>query len=426
MKRISSRSPVSPTVSRIDIAQWRFGLIAPVIQNTYLETSESAYYRRITAELIQRPDGDMVELSPNTLQKWVSEYRREGFEALLPRSRSDKGSTRVLPEEAKEEIRRLLEKFPRLKGQQICEHLKENGFVAMTVSARSVQRYIHDNDLRNPALTQSKERKAFEAEEFGEIWQADTCYFPYITENGKSRRAYCICILDDHSRLVVASEIFYEDNAANFQKVLKDAIATFGIPRKLLLDNGAPYSNEQLSLICGTLGIVIVHARPRDGAEKGKQERYWRRVKEQLLFGLDVSEITSLRQFNDAYMEYVHKYNHSYHQGIQGKPFDRYENSCAHLRRPESEEWLTTSFMNRVERKVKGDATITIAKVQYDVPQQFIRCKVEVRYVPNDMSTACIYSNGKKYPIRKTNKVENAHTRRATTNLTLDYSKAGA
>ena len=115
MKRISSRSPVSPTVSRIDIAQWRFGLIAPVIQNTYLETSESAYYRRITAEPIQRPDGDMVELSPNTLQKWVSEYRREGFEALLPRSRSDKGSTRVLPEEAKEEIRRLLEKFPRLK-----------------------------------------------------------------------------------------------------------------------------------------------------------------------------------------------------------------------------------------------------------------------------------------------------------------------
>ena len=425
MKRTSSRSPFSPTVSGIDVAQWRLGLIAPVIQNTYLETSEAAYYRRITERPIQRPDGEMVELSPNTLQKWVSEYRKGGFEALLPKARSDKGSTRVLPEEAKEEIRRLLEKFPRLKGQQICEHLKENGFVAMTVSARSVQRYIRSNDLRNPVLLQTKERKAFEAEEFGEIWQADTCYFPYIEENGKSRRAYCICILDDHSRLVVASEIFYEDTAANFQKVLKDAIATFGIPRKLLLDNGAPYSNEQLSLICGTLGIVIIHARPRDGAEKGKQERYWRRVKEQLLFGLDMSEITSLRQFNDVYKEYVHKYNHSPHTGINGKkPFDRYEDSNAHLRRPESEEWLSTCFMNRVERKVKGDATLTIAKVQYDVPQQFIRCKVEVRYVPNDMSTACIYSNGKKYPIRKTNKVENAHTRRATTNLTLEYSEA--
>ena len=82
--------------------------------------------------------------------------------------------------------------------------------------------------------------------------------------------------------------------------------------------------------------------------------------------------------------------------------------------------------MNRVTRKVKGDATVTIDNVQYDVPQQFIRTKVEIRYVPHDMTTACIYYNGQKFPIRKTNKVENCQTRRATTGLTLDYSKAGA
>ena len=339
-----------------------------------------AYYRRITEHPLTRPDSVEVQLCPNTLQKWTSEYRRYGFEALIPKERADKGSTRVLTPEAEEEIRRVLEKFPRLKGQQICEHLKEHGFAAMTLSARSVQRYIRNHDLRNPVYRQEKDRKAFEAPDFGDIWQADTCYFPYITEDGKNRRTYCIYILDDHSRLVVASEMFYEDSAANFQKVLKDAIARFGIPRKLLLDNGAPYSNEQLSLICGTLGIVIVHCAVRDGAQKGKQERYWRRVK---------------------------------------------EHSSAKLRRPESAEWLNTSFMNRVTRKVKGDATITIDKVQYDVPQQFIRTRVEIRYVPNDMTTACVYFNGQKFPIRKTNKVENSQTRRATTNLTLDYSKAG-
>ena len=423
---MATNSTNTPTAEQIAVAQWRFGLVAPVIQNTYLEVSEMAYYRRITEQSLTRPDGIEVQLSPNTLQKWTSEYRRYGFEALIPKERADKGSTRVLTPEAEEEIRRVLEKFPRLKGQQICDHLKENGFSAMTLSPRSVQRYIRNHDLRNPVYRQEKDRKAFEAEEFGDIWQADTCYFPYITEDGKNRRTYCICILDDHSRLVVGSEMFYEDTAANFQKVLKDAIARFGIPRKLLLDNGAPYSNEQLLLICGTLGIVIVHARPRDGAEKGKQERYWRRVKEQLLFGMDTSEIHSLRQFNEIYADYVHKYNHSFHQGINGKPYERYEHSAAKLRRPESEEWLNTSFMNRVTRKVKGDATVTIDKIQYDVPQQFIRCKVEIRYVPHDMSTACVYSNGQKYPIRKTNKVENSKTRRATSSLSLDYSKVGA
>ncbi len=414
-----------PTPAGIALAQWRFGLIAPVIQGTYQESSEIGYYRRVTAQPLKRPDGDEVVLSPKTLEKWVSEYRRHGFDALLPRERSDKGTARALSEEAGEEIRRVLGKFPRLKGKQIHEHLQENDFIAHTVSVRSVQRYIKNNDLRSPDCRQEKERKAFEAEEFGDIWQADTCHFPYITEDGKHRKTYCMCILDDHSRMVVASEIFYADTAANFQKVLKDAVASFGIPRKLLLDNGAPYANEQLSLICGAIGTVIVHARPRDGAEKGKQERYWRRVKEQLLFGLDMSGVHSLAQFNNIYAEYVHKYNHSFHEGIQGKPYERYDRSGQHVRKPESREWLDTSFMNRITRTVKGDATVMIDKVQYDVPQQFIRTKVEIRYVPCDMGTACVYSNGQKFPIRKTDKVENGRTRRRTAGLSLDYSKEG-
>ena len=411
-----------PAAAEIAIAQWRFGLIAPVLQRTFTEMSEAAYFRRVTSSPLKSPDGRELEFSPNTLQKWTSEYRRYGFDALLPRTRSDKGTTRALSEDAQNEIRRLLDRFPRLKGQQIYEHLRENGYVSEKTSVRSVQRYIAANELRNPVYSQVKERKAFEAENFGDIWQADTCYFPYIDENGKKRRTYCICILDDHSRLVAASEIFYADTAANFQKVLKDAVARFGIPRKLLLDNGAPYANAQLSLICGTLGIIIVHARPRDGAEKGKQERYWRRVKEQLLFGLDTEEIHSLSAFNNIYGEYVHKYNHSYHQGIQGRPYERYENSDAKLRRPESEEWLNISFMNREVRTVKGDATVTIDRIQYDVPQQFIKSKVEIRYVPNDMNTACIFSEGRMYPIRKTDKTENCRTRRAASTLKLDYT----
>lgn len=138
---MAANSPNTPTPGQIAVAQWRFGLIAPVIQNTYPETSERAYYRRVTEQPLMRPDNMEVQLRPNTLQKWTSEYRRYGFEALIPKERADKGSTRVLTPDAEEEIRRVLEKFPRLKGQQICEHLKENGFCAMTLSARSVQRY---------------------------------------------------------------------------------------------------------------------------------------------------------------------------------------------------------------------------------------------------------------------------------------------
>ena len=46
---------------------------------------------------------------------------------------------------------------------------------------------------------------------------------------------------------------------------------------------------------------------------------------------------------------------------------------------------------------------------------------VEIRFEPNDMSTAFIFSNGKKYPIRATNKNENARTKRSS--AVLDYSR---
>ena len=67
-------------------------------------------------------------------------------------------------------------------------------------------------------------------------------------------------IIDDHSRLLVGGELFYNDNACNFQKVLKSAIATYGIPDKLYVDNGCSYSNEQLSMICVSLGVLLLQS----------------------------------------------------------------------------------------------------------------------------------------------------------------------
>ena len=114
-----------------------------------------------------------------------------------------------------------------------------------------------------------KDRKAYEEAYFGGMWQADTCYLPYIRENGKSRCVYLIMILDDHSRMIVGGKLYYQENAANFQKTLKEAVAAYGIPNKLYVDNGSPYSNEQLSFICGSVGTVLLHTPVRDGASKG-------------------------------------------------------------------------------------------------------------------------------------------------------------
>lgn len=44
-----------------------------------------------------------------------------------------------------------------------------------------------------------------------------------------------------------AENLFYNDNAYDFQKVLRAAVVAYGIPMKLYVDNGSTYSSEQLS-----------------------------------------------------------------------------------------------------------------------------------------------------------------------------------
>lgn len=119
----------------------------------------------------------------------------------------------------------------------------------------------------------------------------------------------------------------------------------------------------------------------------------------------------------------MRKYNLTFNSGIQGKPFDRYQATKDEIVPVRSPEWLQECFLNRIYRKVKKDSTVSIDSVSYDVPMQFISQKVEIRYEPDDMSTAFILFEDKHYPIRPTDKVANCHTKR--NNIAVDYSKLG-
>lgn len=407
-----------------EIAQFRLALIAPVIQGLYPDASRNAYYRRITENPVTLPDGSVFHYSPKTLSKWVSLYQNGGIDALMPRERSDKGSSRALPDTAIEEIFRLKDAFPRLNATQIHRHLVEEAFLPSTVSVCAVQRFVKKHDLKSARNPNLRDRKAFEEDAFGKMWQADTCYLPYITEDGKRRRVYCILIIDDHSRFLVGGGLFYNDNAYNFQKVLKDAVAAHGIPSKLYVDNGSSYVSEQLSLICGSIGTVLLHTKIRDGASKAKIERQFRTLKETWLYTLDLDSITSLAQFNELLKDYIRSYNTSFHSGIGAAPLERYQKTHSSIRLPRSREWLEECFLNRITRKVNKDSTVSIDRVSYDVPMQFISSKVEIRFLPDDMSSAFILYDGEHYPVRPTNKNENCRTKRNNP-TSIDYSKMG-
>ena len=152
--------------------------------------------------------------------------------------------------------------------------------------------------------------------------------------------------------------------------------------------------------------------------------------------GFDPSEVSSLEELNSKLQNYVNMRNNAVNRNIGCTPMERYRRGFNEIRFPESREWLDECFMNRVVRKVYNDSTISIDNISYDVPMHFIGDKVEIRFLPDRMEEAYIFyesmgETSNRYPIRKTNRVENSRTKRATCfNLlappltpAIDYSK---
>ena len=97
-----------------------------------------------------------------------------------------------------------------------------------------------------------------------------------------ARRAYLQAIPDDKSRKV-GPPASSTATTPRLRGTLRMAVASHGIPEKLFVDNGGPYRNDQLSLICGGPGIVLCHAAVRDGLRQGKIERWNRTLRMRFL-----------------------------------------------------------------------------------------------------------------------------------------------
>ena len=419
-------SAVTMNASPEEVATFRFGLIAPVIQGTFSDASEAAYYRRIAHEPIPLPGGGTYQFSPDTLERWTAHYRKNGMDGLMPKGRRDKGTSRVIDDEAGDEITRYLGEFPHASGVAVHDHLVRNGFIPATVSVRAVQRYLKEQGMKTPRETVTRVRRAFETDRFGKLWQADTAYLPSIRiGDGKSRRTFAIMILDDHSRMVVGGEIFFNDNSLNYQKTLKDAVIAYGIPDVLYMDNGGPYSNGQLSFILGNLGIIEKHAKVRDGASKGKVERNFRTLRSRWVSTLDFSAIHSLEELNALLADYITAHNKTFHTGINERPIDRYMRTKSYIRIARSREWLENCFCHRVTRRVRSDNVIKINNTEYDVPAHFAGMNVEVRYNPDDMDGAYILYDGSRFPVKRTDRARNSSASRGSDDLTLTYNAIG-
>jgi hypothetical protein len=284
-----------------DLALFRFSLIAPVVNNTFTSISQAQYFRDIASKPHILPNGKTVRIAAATIKKWYLNYKNGNFDSLIPKARTDLGVSRVLDDLAINKIHEIKDKFPYITGKVVYQKLVEEGYIKVSkTSVSSVLRYIRDNNLKRSQLVPI-ERKAYEMEFANDCWQSDTSNGPVINVDGQKRRAYLICIIDDASRLITHGEFFFNDNAINMQIVFKKAVSKYGVPKKLFVDNGSAYKNDQLRLICASLGIVLIHTKPYSPESKGKIERVFRTIKDNWINTVDWTNFDSLESLNFAF-----------------------------------------------------------------------------------------------------------------------------
>lgn len=412
------------------VAQTKFALIAPIVSGTYPDDTITAYFDRISQYEIEWPDGTKRKFSSQTIKGWLHLYRKFGLEGIIPKGRLDAGRVRKLNTEHKDYIKKLLKEFPKITGVMVYEKMIEQGLLNRDdVSVDTIQRYIRISGIRNGNETITKEKRTWEYAHTCDGYEADTCHTFYIfDENGEYRKTYLIAIIDNHSRMIVGAEFFFNDNAINFQKVWHSAVLRYGRSKVMILDNGSSYKNKSTSEIEAKLGTKLIYNPPYSPTGKALIERFFLTMKMQFMNCNHGSDYHSLDKLNNDLNAWINQYNRTTHSALDNDdhdnhtPLQRYMydmkgiEPCTLSNKSPVEyiSWLEDVFLHETTRKVNGDSTVLIENILFDVPSQYIGLRVIIRYEPKKFEIVYLYDVSKKTKVslKRTDKVENSKTRR--------------
>jgi putative transposase len=391
------------------IALKRYQLISPVLAEP--ARAQNAYFRKQAEREQDFPRYGLRKVSVSTMKAWLRKYRKKGFEGLKPKNRSDGGRPRRLDPHALKAIEVKCKAYPYWTVQKLYEQLRDQELLG--------QPPVHYNTLLRLVKEQGwlalearhDVRKAYEMDNVNDLWVADFMHGPQIQTANRSVKAILCAIVDDHSRMVVGHAFNTSETISALTVVLKEAFLSYGIPKRLYVDNAATFSSGLLARSCALAGISLIHSKPYDSPSRGKVERLFRTIRERFLCG--VQEGISLQELNEAFWLWLQEdYHHKMHSGIDQRPIDRYDTSVERvpIRRLSKAE-LDEIFLIRHERVVNNDATISFKGSIYEVPSAYIRQRIEIRHPVDEPQELYLYDSGLRVGrIKVVDKKENART----------------
>lgn len=373
-----------------EVALFRYGVIADLLQ---LEPGTKGLYRKLeekAAKDYSIPGSARTRVAEETLRDWLKAYRKGGFDALKPKPRRDAGESRALPQEVKDLLVSIKEDNPELSVQLVIKEALATAKVPPDVllAPTTVHRALSRAGLmrRDGDGGAEGDRRRFAFPNAGDLWMSDVMHGPSVTVGGnKRRKAYLIAFLDDATRVVPFAAFTLAENTTAFLPVLKQAVMRRGLPKRLFVDNGSAYRGHHLALVCAKLGITLIHARAYQPESKGKQERWFRTVRMQLLPLLSEADTSSLDALNRRLWAWVEgEYHQAPHRGLDGEtPLDRWSKRASDVRYLDGKVDLDDLFLFEARRKVAKDRTVSLNGLVYEVDASLVGATVTLRFEPH-------------------------------------------
>lgn len=255
--------------------------------------------------------------------------------------------------------------------------------------------------IADPAKAPKRAWRRFNAERANESWQLDDT----IWELADGTEVKILNVIDDHSRLLVASVAARSWTGARTFDVLARAAATLGWPQRFQSDNARAF-RDVLAALVAVLGVAAAHSRPFHPQTNGKVERFHQTLKKFLAAQQPVETLAELQIQLDVFRQLYN--HHRPHRGIDRQ-------TPAHV-------WATAPKSGPADHTITAPPQVTINTISCGTVNGPNMTRIAVRAVHNgEQATtiltglhAHVFINGqlvRELTIDPTNKRQNLHDR---------------
>jgi len=263
--------------------------------------------RREFVVLARREDANKSALcrgfgiSRKTGHKWLNRVQSgEGVADRSRRPRSSPSRTPAAMEAAVVEQRHL---HPSWGGRKIARRLRDLGVSGVPAPSTVTDILRRHGLLDGPGAGEARSYQRFEHDRPNALWQMDFKGHFALARG----RCHPLTVLDDHSRFNLCLAACGDERGETVQGRLSAAFRRFGLPERIITDNGAPWGNgpgspyTPLGVWLMRLGVAISHSRPYHPQTMGKDERFHRTLKADLLGGPPFADLAHCQRAFDGW-----------------------------------------------------------------------------------------------------------------------------